>query len=79
MGTVWIGGGVRCGWEAGDEGEGDCDARDWCLAVICVSALSFFLLILYRSKSGFGDSGTYLLIPVGTAAKLLLSITLNWD
>ena len=44
MRTVWIGGGVGCGWEAGDEGEGDCDARDWCLAVICVSVLFFLVL-----------------------------------
>lgn len=33
MRTVCIGGGVGCGWEAGDEGEGDGDAGNWCLVV----------------------------------------------
>ena len=61
MRTVWIGGGVGCGWEAGDEGEGDCDARDWCLAVICVLVL-FFLVLHSGSHKGWNQLWVGLLI-----------------
>ena len=34
VGTVGVGGGVCCGGEVGDEGEGDGDAGEWGLAVV---------------------------------------------